>query len=99
VEKGPSKAVFSPPFHPYTKLLLSSVPEMRQGWLEGVADTGEAKAASAGSVIIGAKGCPFANRCAHVIAGTCDRVTPPLHELPGGLSVACHLDADALPGT
>lgn len=99
VEKGPSKAVFSPPFHPYTKLLLSSVPEMRQGWLEGVADTGEAKAASAGSVIIGATGCPFANRCSHVISGTCDRVTPPLRDLPGGLSVACHLEVDVLPNT
>lgn len=92
VEKGPSKAVFSPPFHPYTKLLLSSVPEMRQGWLDGVANTREAKAASAGSVVIGAKGCPFANRCAHAIAGTCDAQTPPLRTLPGGLSIACHLD-------
>ena len=97
VEKGPSKAVFCPPFHPYTKLLLSSVPEMRQDWLEGVADTSEAKAASAGSVIIGAKGCPFANRCTHVIAGTCDRLTPPLRNLPGGLTVACHLDEADLP--
>ncbi|SMO84070.1 ABC transporter ATP-binding protein [Ruegeria faecimaris] len=97
VEKGPSKAVFRPPFHPYTKLLLSSVPEMRQGWLEGVADTSEAKAASAGSVEIGARGCPFANRCTHIIAGTCDTRTPPLHDLPGGLSIACHLTQTNLP--
>jgi peptide/nickel transport system ATP-binding protein len=96
VEKGPSKAVFQPPFHPYTKLLLSSVPEMRQGWLESVADTGEAKAASAGSVVIGAKGCPFANRCARKMEGLCDTVTPPLREFPGGLAIACHLDEDAL---
>jgi peptide/nickel transport system ATP-binding protein len=97
VEKGPSKAVFSPPFHPYTKLLLSSVPEMRQGWLEGVADTGEAKAASAGSVVIGAKGCPFANRCTHVIGGTCDITTPPVRTLPGELEIACHLPIEEMP--
>jgi peptide/nickel transport system ATP-binding protein len=97
VEKGPSKAVFSPPFHPYTKLLLSSVPEMRQGWLEGVADTSEAKAASAGSVVIGAKGCPFTNRCPHAIAGTCDIRTPPVRDLSGGLTIACHLPETDLP--
>ncbi|HHZ66639.1 MAG TPA: ABC transporter ATP-binding protein, partial [Alphaproteobacteria bacterium] len=33
-EQGSKSAVFQPPFHPYTRLLLSSVPEMRQGWLE-----------------------------------------------------------------
>lgn len=97
VEKGPSKAVFSPPFHPYTKLLLSSVPEMQQGWLEGVANTIEAKAASAGSVVIGAKGCPFSNRCALAISGTCETVVPPVRELSGGLQIACHLPADYLP--
>lgn len=97
VEKGPSKTVFSPPFHPYTKLLLSSVPEMRQGWLEGVADTSEAKAASAGSVVIGAKGCPFSNRCALAIAGTCEKTAPPIRELPGGLQIACHLPVEQLP--
>lgn len=99
VEQGPSKAVFSPPFHPYTKLLLSSVPEMRQGWLEGVADTSEAKAASAGSVVIGAKGCPFSNRCALAIVGTCEKTAPPIRELPGRLQIACHLPAAQLPLT
>jgi len=28
--------VFSPPYHPYTELLLSSVPEMRSDWLDEV---------------------------------------------------------------
>ncbi|MFV1875720.1 ABC transporter ATP-binding protein [Nioella sp.] len=97
VEKGPSKAVFQAPWHPYTHLLLASVPEMRQGWLEGVADTAEARAASTGSVQIGAKGCPFANRCAQAIAGTCETVAPPLRDLPGGLTIACHLPPEALP--
>ena len=99
VEQGPSRAVFSPPFHPYTKLLLSSVPEMRQGWLEGVADTREAKAASTGSVVIGAKGCPFSNRCALAISGTCETTAPPIRELPGELQIACHLPVEQLPLT
>jgi peptide/nickel transport system ATP-binding protein len=36
VANGPTEQVFSPPFHPYTELLLSSVPEMRSDWLDEV---------------------------------------------------------------
>ena len=36
VDGGDTEAVFAPPYHPYTKLLLSSVPEMRSDWLDGV---------------------------------------------------------------
>jgi peptide/nickel transport system ATP-binding protein len=36
VTEGPIAKVFSPPYHPYTELLLSSVPEMRVDWLDEV---------------------------------------------------------------
>ncbi len=36
VRYGPKSEVLSPPFDDYTDLLLSSVPEMRLGWLEDV---------------------------------------------------------------
>src|SRR5262249_35781436 len=36
VAEGPREKVFAPPYHPYTQLLLSSVPEMRLDWLDGV---------------------------------------------------------------
>lgn len=36
VAEGPREKVFTPPYHPYTELLLSSVPEMRIDWLDGV---------------------------------------------------------------
>jgi peptide/nickel transport system ATP-binding protein len=36
VRYGPKSEVLAPPFDDYTDLLLSSVPEMRQGWLEEV---------------------------------------------------------------
>jgi len=38
VEQGPKDEVFSPPHHEYTKLLLSSVPEMDPGWMQRVVD-------------------------------------------------------------
>ena len=36
VSSGPTAQVFAPPWHPYTELLLSSVPEMRANWLDEV---------------------------------------------------------------
>ncbi|AMY67272.1 ABC transporter ATP-binding protein [Frigidibacter mobilis] len=36
VRSGPKAEVLAPPFDDYTDLLLSSAPEMRQGWLEEV---------------------------------------------------------------
>jgi peptide/nickel transport system ATP-binding protein len=48
VEQGPKDEMFTPPHHPYTDLLLSSVPEMDPEWLttvleeRGVDNIGEA---------------------------------------------------------
>ncbi len=39
VRYGPKSQVLAPPFDAYTDLLLSSVPEMRLGWLENVIET------------------------------------------------------------
>ena len=44
VSAGETSQVFSPPFHPYTELLLSSVPEMRADWLDEVLARRAAKA-------------------------------------------------------
>ena len=47
VEQGPKEEMFQPPHHPYTDLLLSSVPEMDPNWLStlleerGVDNVGE----------------------------------------------------------
>ena len=39
VEQGPKDEMFHPPHHPYTDLLLSSVPEMDSDWLTNVLNT------------------------------------------------------------
>ena len=36
IADGPTEEIFSPPFHPYTEKLLSSVPELRTEWLDEV---------------------------------------------------------------
>ncbi|HDY96686.1 hypothetical protein LCGC14_0172920 [marine sediment metagenome] len=41
VEQGPKSQMFTPPHHPYTKLLLSSVPDMDPDWLDRTIKTRE----------------------------------------------------------
>ena len=90
VEQGPTDKVLSPPFHPYTRLLISSVPEMRIGWLEDTMKKREMAAGIAKDVEITAKGCPFFNRCPMGIEGTCEQQNPPIRELDSGHQIACH---------
>ena len=96
VEQGPTDEVLEPPFHPYTRLLISSVPEMRIGWLEETMQKREMAVGIAKGVEITRVGCPFFNRCPMGIDGTCDKQTPPVRELKGGHQIACHRTVEEL---
>jgi peptide/nickel transport system ATP-binding protein len=96
VEQGPTSSVLSPPYHPYTRLLLSSVPELRQGWLEDVLETQEARSGIAQGVKMRAVGCPFVNRCPVSINQVCDTQTPPKRSLAERHEIACHRQIDEL---
>ena len=52
-----------PPYHPYTRLLIASVPELRNGWLEETMQTQEAQAGIDRVVKLVEVGCPFFHRC------------------------------------
>ena len=90
VEQGTADHVLSPPFHPYTRLLISSVPELRVGWLEETMQTQEAQAGIDRVVTLTEVGCPFFDRCPLAIKDTCDRETPPIRQLSGGHTIECH---------
>jgi peptide/nickel transport system ATP-binding protein len=81
-ETGSTAEVLAPPWHPYTKMLLSAVAEEI---------TPEAEAAPTAHEP-SAQGCVFAARCPHHLGAICDREAPPLRSVGGGLSIACHLD-------
>ena len=99
VEQGPCDEVLEPPFHPYTRLLISSVPEMRIGWLEDTMQKREMAVGIARGVEITARGCPFYNRCPMAIDGTCDVQTAPIRELKGGHEIHCHRTIEELEQT
>jgi peptide/nickel transport system ATP-binding protein len=90
VEQGTADHVLSPPYHPYTRLLISSVPELRVGWLEETMQTQEAQAGIDRVVTLTEIGCPFFDRCPLAIKDTCDRETPPIRQLSGGHTIECH---------
>ena len=96
VEQGQTSDVLAPPYHPYTRLLLSSVPELRTGWLEDVMTTREAMSGISRGVEITDVGCPFFNRCPLAIDGTCDRIHPPVRRPVAGHEIACHREAEEL---
>ncbi len=96
VEQGPTMEVLSPPFHPYTRLLLTSVPELRIGWLEDTMQKREMAAGIARGVEITATGCPFYNRCPVAIDGTCNKQEMPMHEPKPKHFISCHRSIEEL---
>ncbi len=90
VEQGPVDSVLAPPYHPYTRLLISSVPELRVGWLEDTMQKREMAVGIARGVEITDTGCPFYNRCPIAIDGTCNLETAPTREPHPDHFISCH---------
>lgn len=90
LEQGPTAQVLSPPYHPYTKLLLDSVPEMQPGWLEACQARTSMRDEVGPPMPGKASGCPFLRRCPLAISQVCDRRIPPVHCLDHGHEIACH---------
>jgi peptide/nickel transport system ATP-binding protein len=83
-EAGPIEDVLSAPRHPYTRLLVSAVPDPKAPVGE-VTDLGEPP-----QVVDPSPGCRFRDRCP-LRVDRCDTVTPVAVELAPGHEVACHV--------
>jgi len=77
VEQADRARFAAGPHHPYTCLLLESVPALERGWLER-------QPPREAALRDGAEGlCRFLPRCPVAIIGTCDRVAAPLRSREG----------------
>jgi peptide/nickel transport system ATP-binding protein len=81
VEMGATEKIFDKPQHPYTKMLMASVPRLDRKWEEGKAEVKRSEPSLVG-------GCVFYNRCP-VAEKICAGYSPPLNETENDHSVAC----------
>jgi peptide/nickel transport system ATP-binding protein len=83
-EVSPVDEIFSDPLHPYTRLLLETIPDVEM--------TGRKRVPVAGEIpnpIDPPAGCTFHPRCP-LISGYCRKKRPDLVTLDNGRQVACH---------
>jgi peptide/nickel transport system ATP-binding protein len=92
VEEGRTEDVFTPPYHPYTEVLLSAVPSIDAG--------GERRRAPVpgadGNEGYPSVGCPFHPRCPRKIGAICEEQRPPLVADAGNHQIACHIPRSEL---
>ncbi len=84
VEMAPVKSIFEEPMHPYTQLLIASIPSIKERKPLKVTEglTHDLRNPP--------PGCIFQFRCPHVM-DECRQFAPPLRELKPEHFVACHL--------
>ncbi len=92
VELGTVDEVFRPPYHPYTRALLSSIPvpdpsaRAATVRLEGAVP----------SARLPPSGCRFHTRCPSKLGRLCEEVQPPLQRADGTHWLACHIPLENL---
>jgi peptide/nickel transport system ATP-binding protein len=84
VEVGPVDDIFEEPLHPYTQLLIASLPSLEgKGVFKGIPGITP-------SLLNPPPGCPFHPRC-HKVMDQCKEIVPALQEVRPGRWVSCLL--------
>ncbi|MFM0345273.1 ABC transporter ATP-binding protein [Paraburkholderia sp. RL17-347-BIC-D] len=90
VEAGQREVLAAPPYHPYTGLLVDSVPALKPGWLDARRDIVATALPAMGESADVAELCSFRARCPVRIDGKCNLTPPSLKKLPSGAEILCH---------
>jgi peptide/nickel transport system ATP-binding protein len=96
VEAGQRDVLAAPPYHPYTGLLVDSVPALQPGWLDARRALTLAQLPAMGPSSENNELCSFRSRCRMRIDGQCNVTPPPLKKLPSGAEILCHHSAEEL---
>ena len=96
VQAGTRQSFAEAPFHPYTDLLINSVPELRQGWLETCGATTCQTLPPVGPKANVPGLCTFLGRCPVRVDGLCNCVAPQRRMIVGGSEILCHHDSAEL---
>jgi oligopeptide/dipeptide ABC transporter ATP-binding protein len=88
-EAGNTEKVIRDPQHPYTQLLISSIPSIdrSQRWVEGDGDEGSTRAVRPNH------GCKFAPRCKFAM-DVCWKEPPPLYRMDEDRAASCYLHSE-----
>ena len=92
-ELGSVEEVIKHPRHPYTRLLVSSIPLPDPDIRWGGGSEAETKSTQESERVEENKGCRFANRCPFVMP-ECRQAPPPLYRTESDRAVACYLYRD-----
>ncbi len=89
-EAGDAELIVPNPLHPYTQLLVGSIPrpDPRRPWME------EQQPSEIGRSADPDKGCKFANRCPHAME-MCLEVQPPAYQVDDHRVASCFLHREA----
>ncbi|MEC5409786.1 ABC transporter ATP-binding protein [Paraburkholderia sp. MPAMCS5] len=96
VEAGQRDVLAAPPYHPYTGLLVDSVPELKPGWLDARRHVAACALPAMGESAAVPELCSFRARCPVRIDGMCNTTPPSLRKLPSGAEILCHHSAAEL---
>jgi peptide/nickel transport system ATP-binding protein len=90
VEQAATETLFADPKHPYTRMLLDTIPNVRNPKRQREAPSGEVP-----SPMNPPSGCTFHTRCPLADA-RCKAERPAMRDQPDGSRVACHRVAEAM---
>jgi peptide/nickel transport system ATP-binding protein len=92
IEVGAAADVFSPPHHPYTEALFSSIPRLD---FEEQKDRIPLRGMMP-SLTEPPSGCRFHTRCHRTLGEICEQQVPPLQDAGDGHTYKCHIPPDEL---
>lgn len=95
VQSSPVDELYHGPLHPYTALLMDSIPQMRTGWINEPRIA--AQAALMPTATARPEICAFVDRCPKKRSETCDRVAPSYRTINRHSQILCHIPDDQLP--